>query len=300
MDRHTAHRAALAFLLSLSLAGGAPGPMPVQAATEAAPPLKAPFQAPSAGGLVALAGTPHLWIADAQGVLHWAGDTRALAGKTVDWGSRREVTLDQLKGMQRGDPWLSAGLLKIGDPIYFVKWESDWAAPQLLHIQSIADVELFGINSANYGALVLDESVWQQQFKLAPGGLTKGVLAGATGSSPAPTPAAAAAPTPAAVTLVARKVQQTAYNNRTALHEVEVSGATPGTRLRVSGTFEQWECSPTCSSTKRGEFGPEDAGAVNAQGKLTWRRTHDWYSGARYTFTDPSGSKVTVQFSGDI
>ena len=29
------------------------------------------------GTVVALQGTPHLWVADAQGVLHWGGDTRA-------------------------------------------------------------------------------------------------------------------------------------------------------------------------------------------------------------------------------
>ena len=45
--------------------------------------------------------------------------------------------------MQRGDPWLSSGLPKIGEPIYLSKWEDSDPAPTLLHIQSIADVELF-------------------------------------------------------------------------------------------------------------------------------------------------------------
>ena len=78
------------------------------------------------GTVVALRGTPHLWVADRQGVLHWAGDTRALADKYVRWGreSRVEVTLEQLRRLTRGDPWLSAGLLKDGDPIYLVKWET--------------------------------------------------------------------------------------------------------------------------------------------------------------------------------
>ena len=40
----------------------------------------------------ALQGTPHLWIADEQGTLHWGGDTRALAGKHVNWGDRTEVS----------------------------------------------------------------------------------------------------------------------------------------------------------------------------------------------------------------
>ena len=96
------------------------------------------------GAVIGLAGTPHLWIADSAGVLHWGGDTRALAGKHVNWSDRRDVSLDELQALPIGDPWLSAGLLKDGDPIYLVKWETEWAQPQLLHIQSIKDVELFG------------------------------------------------------------------------------------------------------------------------------------------------------------
>ena len=123
------------------------------------------------GAVVALQGTPHLWIADEQGVLHWAGDTRALAGKHVLWSNRTEVTLAQLQGLNRGDPWLSAGLLKDGDPIYLVKWETEWAQPTLLHIQSIADVELFGINGSNYGNFVLNVATWEQRFGLSTAGL---------------------------------------------------------------------------------------------------------------------------------
>ena len=88
------------------------------------------------GAVVALQGTPHLWIADQQGILHWAGDTRALSGRHVRWDSRIEVALAQLQGLNRGDPWLSAGLLKDGDPIYLVKWETEWPQPRLFHIQS--------------------------------------------------------------------------------------------------------------------------------------------------------------------
>jgi hypothetical protein len=165
----------------------------------AAPP---PQGAAGAGSVVALRGTPHLWIADAQGVFHWAGDTRALAGKPVDWGSRREIGLDEVRALRRGDPWLSAGLVKLGDPIYFVKWETDAASPTLLHIQSIGDVELFGINATNYGTYVLDQGAWEARFSLATAGLARGVLAPATGaagsgSPAAPPPAATATPTAA-------------------------------------------------------------------------------------------------------
>ena len=60
------------------------------------------------GTVVGLQGTPHLWIADADGVLHWGGDTRALAGRHINWGDRVEVSLAQLQGLERGDPWLSS------------------------------------------------------------------------------------------------------------------------------------------------------------------------------------------------
>lgn len=151
------------------------------------------------GAVVALQGTPHLWIADEQGVLHWAGDTRALAGRHVRWDNRIEVTLAQLQGLHRGDPWLSAGLLKDGDPIYLVKWETEWASPRLFHIQSIADVELFGINGSNYGNFVLDRATWEQRFGISAAGLPRATLPAAT-TPPAPTatpvPTAIPVPTP--------------------------------------------------------------------------------------------------------
>jgi hypothetical protein len=108
-----------------------------------------------------------------------------VAGKTIDWNNRREVSLDELKAAQRGDPWLSSGLVKSGDPIYLSKWESSETRPTLLHIQSIADVELFGINGTNYGRFVIEQTAWEQQFRFTVSTLTKGVLAaaGAPGST---------------------------------------------------------------------------------------------------------------------
>ena len=143
----------------------------------------------SHGAVVALEGTPHLWIADAQGVLHWGGDTRALAGKHVNWNDRTEVTVAQLRALPVGDPWLSAGLLKDGDPIYLVKWESDWARPQLFHIQSIADVELFGIDGSNYGRFVLDRATWEARYGISAASLQRSAL-------PAAVTIAIATPTP--------------------------------------------------------------------------------------------------------
>src|SRR5687768_2573279 len=169
MRRTTAKKASLAAGLSLSLS--------LAALSTAAPVLAEPAaQIPVAGAVVGLAGTPHLWIADSLGTLHWAGDTRALSGKNVQWGNRSDVSLAQLMGMQRGDPWLTAGLLKSGDPIYFVKWETGEAAPQMLRIQNISDVELFGINSSNYGLMVLDEIAWERAYPFDFETLVKGTL----------------------------------------------------------------------------------------------------------------------------
>lgn len=147
------------------------------------------------GGVISLRGTPHIWVADNDGVLHWAGDTRALAGRDVKWSTQREVDLGELAQMRRGSPWLSSGLLKIADPIYLVKWESNQAAPTLLHIQSIKDVELFGINGDNYGEFVTDPGAWDARFGITSTSLPRGVMASATGPvGPTPTPTATPLP----------------------------------------------------------------------------------------------------------
>lgn len=150
-----------------------------------APPALHAQQSFAPGAVVALRGTPHLWIADAQGVLHWGGDTRALTGKHVNWSDRSEVTLEQLRGLTVGDPWLSAGLLKDGDPIYLVKWETDWERPRLLHIQSIADVELFGIDGSNYGRFVLDRATWEAKYGMSAASLQRSALPAAVPTSEA-------------------------------------------------------------------------------------------------------------------
>ncbi len=146
------------------------------------------------GAVVALEGTPHLWIADDQGVLHWGGDTRALSGRHINWNARTEVSLAGLRALPKGDPWLSAGLLKQGDPIYLVKWETEWPQPRLFHIQSIPDVEIFGINETNYGRFVLDVPTWEARYGISVASLQRAELPAAVssvGTTPA-TPASGA------------------------------------------------------------------------------------------------------------
>lgn len=256
-----------------------------------------PQQSYTPGDVVALRGTPHLWIAGDDGALHWAGDTRALANRPVNWSSRRELSLDELRAQRRGDPYLSAGLLKEGDPIYLVKWESDQSAPTLLQIQSIPDVELFGINGSNYGAFVLDRNAWQGRFGLNFDALTRGTLAPAVAPPATPTPAVTATP---AVTLQAREVERRQAAQYEYEYRFEISGAAPNARLFATVEFEEWICSPECTDTFRSRRGPFEIGTANREGRLEWKETHPPYKGSTYIFTDTQGNRVTVGIGNDI
>ena len=268
----------------------------------AGPALAGPAQQQTApaGAVFALTGTPHLWIADEQGVLHWGGDTRALAGKSINWGDRREVSLDQLRALRMGDPWLSAGLLKMGDPIYLVKWETSDASPTLLHIQSIADVELFGINGGNYGAFVLDQATWESRFGMGAAGLSRGTLASAVPATPAPTAVATAT---AVAKLVARivDVRHIDYAAGTVENEIEISGVTPGRRLLVRAELTEWQCSPNCTSWRDDKWGPKETDKVaDSTGKLTFIDQHFTYKGYTYYFEDPvTKATINVPFDDD-
>ena len=56
------------------------------------------------GSIIQLHGTPHLWLADEQGIYHWVGDTRALSGKHALWDSKRFVSIHELVTFPVGDP----------------------------------------------------------------------------------------------------------------------------------------------------------------------------------------------------
>ena len=133
----------------------------------AQPALAAPAAAAtSPGQVLALANTSQLFVTDDQGAAHFAGDTRALAGRPIDWGARSEVSLAELRVMPRSDPWLTAGLVRVGDAIYLPEWDGAAAVPTLRHVQSPDDLALLGINGANYYRLVLDQAAWERQYGL--------------------------------------------------------------------------------------------------------------------------------------
>ncbi|HEX2033968.1 MAG TPA: hypothetical protein VHS99_07270 [Chloroflexota bacterium] len=305
MRRWTSWRTAGALtvvLTTILLASGVPGvPALPQVPAALAEPDQQPPLAFSAGTVVALRGTPHIWVAGSDGMLHWAGDTRALSQQAVNWGSRHEVSLDELQRTARGDPILGAGLVKIGDPIYLAKWETNQTAPTLLHIQSIKDVELFGINGANYGHFVVDRATWEQRFGFRTDALPHAALA------PAVVPAAATATPapPAPVNLAAREFKR--HKNSDAEYEVgvEISGGRPGTRLKVSAQYEEWICTPEegCTGTRRGEWGIYHYGPADANGRLLWTSPrHGPYKDYTYTFygSDPSGPTTSVHFTDDL
>jgi uncharacterized protein YjbI with pentapeptide repeats len=168
--------------------------------------LASPAHALSRGAVVALTGTDHIWVADDEGTLHWAGDTRALADRFVDWGARQELSATEIASLPKGDPWLSAGLVKLGTPIYLAKWEATEASPQLLHIQAIEDVALFGITGSNYGTFVMEEDAWKARFGFEAASLKTAELPSATGSPGAktngPTPASTPPRAPVATPVI--------------------------------------------------------------------------------------------------
>jgi endonuclease YncB( thermonuclease family) len=127
------------------------------------------------GAVFTLEGTPHLWVFE-DGALRWAGDTRALAGLTVRWDRQCTMNSELLQSVRIVDPLLSLGLVKIGDPIYLAKWESNEATPRLLHIQSLADLAVFGITGDNYGRFVLERGAWEQRFGFNTGTLARAPL----------------------------------------------------------------------------------------------------------------------------
>src|SRR5438132_473135 len=86
------------------------------------------------------------------------------------------MNADFLQGTRLGDPILSAGLVKIGDPIYLAKWETSDAAPTLLRVQSLADLGVFGISGDNYTRFVLDRGPWEQRYGFNADVLTHGNL----------------------------------------------------------------------------------------------------------------------------
>ena len=152
----------------------------------------------------------------------------------MDWSNRHDVTLAELQGLPRGDPWLSAGLVKEGDPIYLMKWETTDAQPTLLHIQSIADVELFGINGSNYGRFVRGRQEWEQIYQLSLEGVARGQLPPLVGGAVTLAPAPPEQPTTEPTSLPSGELQRLTLEElrNAAYHVPLLDPADPAIRLQ--------------------------------------------------------------------
>jgi hypothetical protein len=148
-------------LLSLALAGTLLGATSVGALADAMP------QAPVLGEVVALENTPHIFVRDANGALHLVSDPRALAGQNVDWLTRKDVSIDDLRRLNRGEPFLSLALVRIGDAIYLPQAPLDGGAPVLRLVKSPADLSLLGVSGENYGRIVLEQEAWEARYGLS-------------------------------------------------------------------------------------------------------------------------------------
>jgi hypothetical protein len=154
----TLHRRLARALLGLTLAGSLLGAATAAAFADGGP------RAPVAGELLALEQTPHLWAVDAAGTAHLASDPFALAQHAAAGAPRMAVSLDELRSMPRGEPWLSMALVKIGDFVYLPQEQAPGSAPVLRLIKSVDDLSLLGIGADNYGRLVLDRPAWEARY----------------------------------------------------------------------------------------------------------------------------------------
>jgi hypothetical protein len=148
-------------LLSVALAASLMGITSVAALADAMP------QTPVAGEVVALKDTNHLFFRDANGALHLMSDAKALANQNVDWLTRKDVSIDDLRLQNRGEPFLSLALVRIGEAIYLPQAPLDGGAPVLRLIKSPADLSLLGVSGENYGRIVLEQEAWEARYGLS-------------------------------------------------------------------------------------------------------------------------------------
>ena len=78
---------------------------------------------------------------------------------------------------ERVPTWLSAPLVKLGDPIYVPTWSGSAAQPTLLHVPSPTDLQLLGVEGTFYEQMVLGQAAWEQRQGTKVDGLTRGELA---------------------------------------------------------------------------------------------------------------------------
>ncbi len=143
------------------------------------------------GTVALLQGTPHYWVADETGTLHWASDTRVLVGRYVRWHSVREVTPEALEALPRGEAWLPSpvAFVRAGDRLYLVRWDAGLRWPALLRVPSVEALRFFGITP---------EAVGRPQHRPRELGALAGAAPGRPGGRPDPGGPARPCPDPTA------------------------------------------------------------------------------------------------------
>jgi hypothetical protein len=137
------------------------------------------------GTVALLQGTPHFWVADETGTLHWASDTRVLVGRYVRWQAVREVTPETLEALPRGEAWLPSpvAFVRAGDQLYLVRWDAGLRWPALLRVPSVETLRFLGITPEAVAARSIDRQSWERLQGL----LLEDVAADLTPLAPAPT-----------------------------------------------------------------------------------------------------------------
>ena len=146
-------------LLGVALAGALLGSAPALGAAGGA-------SATAPGDVLALRQTPHYYVGDEAGTIHLAADVPALSTHSVAWSTRKDVTVGDLRQYNLGDPWLSMMLVRIGTAIYLPQAQTDGGQPVLRLVGSIDDLALIGVNTENYGRIVLEQPAWEARYGL--------------------------------------------------------------------------------------------------------------------------------------
>lgn len=145
-------RKSLALLLAaLAWLGASATISPAHAATLFAP-----------GTVVVIRGTPHLFVSDADGRLHWAADPRAIEGRAVTPARFVVASLEEVMASPRGEPWVTLPILVDGTQIAVASATGEDTAPTLRIVGSVAELEAIGVDRENYGRLAVDRARWER------------------------------------------------------------------------------------------------------------------------------------------
>jgi hypothetical protein len=144
-------------LVALLLGPAEPGAREALAQPAAHAISASPAPALPRGTLVSLQGTPHVWVADQQGALHWVGDLNGMVRHLAEERDAASPTLDpsdfvieavqhyfdiipawtleQLRAATPAEPWLTYEFVRLDGSIYLVRREIGRRGPLLLRVQ---------------------------------------------------------------------------------------------------------------------------------------------------------------------